>query len=220
LKHAFAKAGIRNDELMEGLAKHGISLLRDGIDQCCYRGPMKSLFKEMYVGDGSAVDGKVDAFDCLILADMLWAFAELQVPAREMELLAEEYLMMGLDRKNAQTSKRVIRYTSALAKVLIAFAALPGDHTSLFELAEPHILKGIRELPMWLVAKLTWAWAVVGVIDDFLIDALDNRLTKLLEWGKGQALEPVEVRNLQWACEELGIGDEAMRAKLSALPSS
>ena len=48
---------------MRGLAGHAVGLLRDGLAQRCYNGPSKSLVREVYVGDLSAAEGAVDAFD-------------------------------------------------------------------------------------------------------------------------------------------------------------
>lgn len=44
---------------------------RDGIDQQCYKRPMKSLAREIYEEDFSAVDGQVDAFDMAFASTVL-----------------------------------------------------------------------------------------------------------------------------------------------------
>ncbi|CAE7395488.1 unnamed protein product [Symbiodinium natans] len=95
---AFAKAGMRDVDLMQALCDHGCGLLRDGIDQKCYKRPMKSLARDIYEEDFSAVDGKVDAFDMVTLSDMLSSFAEQQFVHKQFLQLADEYMQKGLQQ--------------------------------------------------------------------------------------------------------------------------
>ncbi|CAL1160343.1 unnamed protein product [Cladocopium goreaui] len=97
LMGAFAKAGIRDLDLMQALSEHGCGLLRDGIDQKCYKRPMKSLAREIYEEDFSAVDGQVVSLSEMC-ETQLGSFADQQFLHRDFLELADEYMMKGFDQ--------------------------------------------------------------------------------------------------------------------------
>ncbi|CAK0802243.1 unnamed protein product, partial [Prorocentrum cordatum] len=95
---AFAKAGVRDQELTDAIVEHSCGLLKDGISQSCHRGPGKSLKRDVYIGDKSAVDGAVDAFDMMSLSELLPALADLEAAPAELLEVAGEYVAMGLSQ--------------------------------------------------------------------------------------------------------------------------
>lgn len=222
LTWAFAKAGKGEDRaVLEGLVQHSNGLLRDCIDQLCYRSPSKSLARPVYEeGDFSAVDGKVDAFDILSLADTHWAFAETQFVDEEYVKLSDEYLTEALALRGRQAD-RFLRYPQAFVKLLAARARLsPEGSQELFEAASHHILRYLPEIGMRDMAKLVWAWALLGPKDPWMLKRLDERFVEVLERMGTQSLSEEESANAVWALKSLGIGTRETIETLEQPPVS
>eukprot|EP00913_Durusdinium_trenchii_P014884 g13959.t1 len=174
LMRAFAKAGVREVELMQALSEHGCGLLRDGIDQKCYRRPMKSLAREIYEEDFSAVDGMVDAFDMVSLAEMLSSFADQQYVHHDFLSLADEYMMEGL-RQPKRDVETFLRFPQVFARALVSRARAYVDVSGreLFQQAMPHVVRSLKELKAPDVLSLVVAWAMLGPRDPDILAAFE-----------------------------------------------
>jgi len=214
---AFGRSMVLNPPLMQALAEHGTGLLQDGIDQQCYRKPAKSLAREIYDGDFSARDGKVDSFDMLSLADMLTAFAEQQFVHLPFLELADEYMCRGLRQPPREVSN-FLRFPRVFVRALIARARLAGSVSrgrEVYESAAPHVARLLPELDIRDVARLVYGWAVLGPTDPWMLAALSSRLEELvLTEGKGWKLDSEDVENAKWALKELNISDRKVVAGL------
>ncbi|CAK9087065.1 unnamed protein product [Durusdinium trenchii] len=196
LMRAFAKAGVREVELMQALSEHGCGLLRDGIDQKCYRRPMKSLAREIYEEDFSAVDGMVDAFDMVSLAEMLSSFADQQYVHHDFLSLADEYMMEGL-RQPKRDVETFLRFPQVFARALVSRARAYVDVSGreLFQQAMPHVVRSLKELKAPDVLSLVVAWAMLGPRDPDILAAFESRLWELDgRWPIDEAVRGVGLR--------------------------
>lgn len=211
---AFAKAGVDNEPLFQGLVAHASGLLRDGLEQRCWRRPNKSLARDIYIGDNSAVDGAVDAFDTVSLSDLLWACAEKQFLEPEFVALCKEYLIKALTQPTHQAT-RFVRYPHTLSRTLISLAQLTADdHTDLFQAAAPHVVRLIGEHGVRDVIFLIAAHAIAGARDPWVLASLDARLEALFQEGRIANLTTEDMRRLKWALEELSLGSAELRGEL------
>ncbi|CAE7410401.1 unnamed protein product, partial [Symbiodinium sp. CCMP2456] len=155
ISKAFAKAGVRNVELMQALCDHSCGLLRDGIDQKCYKRPMKSLARDIYEEDFSAVDGKVDAFDMVTLSDMLSSLADQQFVHPQFLELADEYMQKGLQQPAHEVTK-FLRFPQVFARALVARARAYIDPAGrqVFRSAMPHVVETLPVLGARDVVRL------------------------------------------------------------------
>jgi len=213
---AIAQANAPQEALIPELVSHSIGLLRDGLEQQCYRNTSKSLAREIYVGDNSAVDGAVDAFDMVSLSDLLWACAELQHVDAELLELCREYMVKGL-RQPSFKAERFLRYPQVGIRALHALARLTPGLRDVFGAAVPHLVRQIDSVRARDVALLSWAWAVSGPRDPWMLAALDARLRALRAEGALGSLEPEQAENLNWAVTELGLGDRETKTELHRL---
>lgn len=218
---AFAKANIFNRPLMQALAEHGCGLLKDGIEQKCYRKPIKSLAREIYEDDFSARDGRVDAFDMVSLADMLGALAEQQCVHQKFLDLADEYMVKGL-QQSARDVGNFLRYPQVFLRTLIARARLSGDAKGkdLFAIAAPHVVRVLPQVGARDVARLISAWAVLGPRDPWVLAALSTRLQELLHGPTFGGLDSKDVEGTKWAVHELRISNRSLISQLDALQTS
>lgn len=209
LMRAFAKAGVREVELMQALSEHGCGLLRDGIDQKCYRRPMKSLAREIYEEDFSAVDGMVDAFDMVSLAEMLSSFADQQYVHHDFLSLADEYMMEGL-RQPKRDVETFLRFPQVFARALVSRARAYVDVSGreLFQQAMPHVVRSLKELKAPDVLSLVVAWAMLGPRDPDILAAFESRLWELDgRWP----IDEAEVSAAQWAFKELDLNRQLLQ---------
>lgn len=208
---AFGKARVSNNSLLQALADHGCGLLRDGIDQECYRKPMKSLSREIYEDDSSARDGMVDAFDMVSLAELLGAFADQQFVHPQFLELADEYMQKGCLQPSRDVAS-FVRFPQVFARTLIARARMSADEhgRDLFQTAAPLVVRLLDELGPQLVVRLTWAWAVIGPRDPWVLAALSTRLHSLLESGAGRNIQAQDVSDAKWALDQLKIRDRKL----------
>jgi len=211
---AYAKAGVENEPLLHGLVAHAIGLLKDGLTQHCYRRASKSLARDIYIGDHSAVDGAVDAFDPVSLSDLIWACAEKQFLEPEFVELCKEYLIKALTQPTYQAN-RFLRYPHTLSRILIGIARLSADnHTDLFQAAAPHVVRLVGKQPMRQLIPLIAAHAIVGARDPWVLASLDSRLEALFQEGRIAYLATEDMRRLKWALEQLGLGSAELRGEL------
>jgi len=182
IAYAFAMVKRQSPELLQALAGHGCGLLRDGLDQQCYKFPNKSLAREIYVDDFSAEDGRVDAFDMSSLSEMFFGFVTFNFKHDEFLDLADEYITKALQQP-AVNVERLLRYPRLLASVLRARSRLRRDEKGreLFKIAAPHVVRVLGQLTARnLVEDLIPAWAALGPRDSYAIAAISTRLEYLL----------------------------------------
>eukprot|EP00419_Tripos_fusus_P062444 CAMPEP_0172920136 /NCGR_PEP_ID=MMETSP1075-20121228/203528_1 /TAXON_ID=2916 /ORGANISM="Ceratium fusus, Strain PA161109" /LENGTH=260 /DNA_ID=CAMNT_0013780109 /DNA_START=23 /DNA_END=805 /DNA_ORIENTATION=- len=212
---AYAKAGIDNEPLFQGLIAHAIGLLKDGLAQNCHHRAQKSLARDIYIGDHSAVDGAVDAFDTVSLSDLLWACAEKQFLEPEFLALCKEYLIKALTQPSWWQAERFCRYPGTLSRILMAIARLSADdHTDLFQAAAPHLVRSIDEFTIRDIIPLIVAHAIAGAHDPWVLASLDARLEALYHEGRLAYLDSQEMRQLKWGLEQLGLGSAELKGDL------
>lgn len=210
---AIAKAKAPHEALLPELLRHGCGLLRDGLEQRCYRFTGKSLRRAIYEGDNSARDGAVDAFDMVSMGDILWACAELQHVDAEFLELSREYMALGL-RQPSTAAEKFYRYPQVMTRALHSFARLNPSLHDLFSAAAPHLIRHLDSMRIRDVAMLCWAWAMSGPHDPWMLSALDTRLRGLVAEEAVRQLDAVEAENLNWAVTELGLGDRQTKTAL------
>jgi len=205
---AFAKAGIRDIELFQALSEHGCGLLRDGIEQHCYKKPMKSLAREIYDEDFSAVDGRVDAFDMVTLAEMLGSFADQQFLHRDFLELADEYMMKGFNqpKKDVET---FLRFPQVFARALVSRARAYIDEKGriLFQAAMPHLVQTVAVLQVNDLLRLTVAWAMLGPRDPYALAAFESRLMELQDWH----VDGKDIEEARWALKDLELNRQLLQ---------
>lgn len=216
ISKAFAKAGVRNVELMQALCDHSCGLLRDGIDQKCYKRPMKSLARDVYEEDFSAVDGKVDAFDMVTLSDMLSSLADQQFVHPQFLQLADEYMQKGLQQPAHEVTK-FLRFPQVFARALVARARAYIDPAGrqVFRSAMPHVVETLPVLGARDVVRLVAAWAMLGPKDEYALAKFENRLREVLD-ETGARLDDADVSAATWALAELGLDDRQLLQMLEA----
>lgn len=215
---AYAKAGVRDQELTNALVDQSHGLLRDGLVQGCYRGPAKSLKRDIYIGDLSARDGAVDSFDVMNIGDMLVGLVELQlaVPAKFLELV-DEYVVRGLDQED-HLVERFVGYPRAkgVAKILHALAQMDAGSDRLLSVAGPYCLRRLRDLSSGDVISLLWTWAVRGPRSDATVADLHLRLRdNLVLRPRPGGVTKQQASSALEALRELGIDDEELRRVLT-----
>jgi len=210
---AFAKAGADQEALLPELLRHSRGLLRDGMEQCCYRFPGKSLKRAIYEGDNSARDGAVDAFDMVSLGDLLLACAELQHVDTEFLDLCKGYMVKGLQQP-AREAERFCRYPQVVTRALHSLVRLTSSVHDLFAVAAPYLVRQLDSMRIRDVAMLCWAWAISGPRDPWMLSALDARLRTLVDEEAVRYLDPDEAEKLNWAVTELGLGDRQTKTAL------
>lgn len=207
LMGAFAKAGIRDLDLMQALSEHGCGLLRDGIDQKCYKRPMKSLAREIYEEDFSAVDGQVDAFDMVSLSEMLGSFADQQFLHQDFLELADEYMMKGFDQPKRDV-ETFLRFPQVFARALVSRARAYIDERgrTVFQMAMPHVVNSLAKLQAKDVLRLTVAWAMLGLRDPYVLAAFESRLLELDDWK----IEESDLEAARWALKDLELNRQLL----------
>jgi len=210
---AFAKAGVRDQELTDAIVEHSCGLLKDGISQSCHRGPGKSLKRDVYIGDKSAVDGAVDAFDMMSLSELLPALADLEAAPAELLEVAGEYVAMGLSQTDHLAS-RFVRFPRSVVRVLRALARMDAGGDRLFEAAAPYCTRNLDEYNTSDVISLLWTWAARRPRTDPTLADLHMRLREnLVDRGIRNFTEQ-EASDAQWALDKLGINDDELREAL------
>eukprot|EP00931_Biecheleriopsis_adriatica_P074241 TRINITY_DN48345_c0_g1_i1.p1 TRINITY_DN48345_c0_g1~~TRINITY_DN48345_c0_g1_i1.p1 ORF type:complete len:1326 (+),score=207.03 TRINITY_DN48345_c0_g1_i1:354-3980(+) len=217
---SFGRARVLHHPLLEALSQHGCGLLKDGIEQQCFRKPAKSLAREIYIGDNSARDGRVDAFDMVSLADMLGAYADQQFVHQEFLELADEYMLEGL-RQPPHYISNFLRYPTVFVRTMVARARISSDKSGqeMFKAAAPHLVRIIEDVGARNVTQIVWAWAVLGPRDPWALAALSTRLKDVLESGSGSYIEQEDVDNVNWALDELKLRDRKLTSLLNSVGS-
>jgi len=213
---AFSKAEVRDLSLLESLCDHGCGLLRDGIDQQCYKRPMKSLAREIYEDDFSAVEGRVDAFDMVTLSDMLGSMADQQSVHTDFLKLADEYMIKGLQQPGREVTK-FLRFPQVFARALVARARayIDAGGREVFRSAAPHIVETLPELGARDVVRLLVAWAMLGPSDVYVLAAFETRLQEVLA-APGARIDDADYAAAAWAMPELGLTDRHLMQLLES----
>jgi len=200
---AFAEAGICNKQMFDALILQAIGLLQDGLAQRCYRRPYKSLARDVYKGDHSAVEGAVDAFDVFTLKDVLLACLKFNIRVPQFLDLASEYLELGLRQRRRKN--RILVKPALLVRTLDACARLGISDTGLFEAAIPHIIEELNGLDMDDLVSLVCSWAVSGPHNRWYLATLGETVRRRAAHGDFTCLSPADAKSFAWGLHQLGL---------------
>lgn len=205
---ALQRLHVHHEELLTGLLRHSVGLLKDGLQQECYRSPSKSLARPVYVGDFSAKEGAVDAFDMGTMGDVLRACAHFQRSDdyqvdEEFLDLSEEYLSKALQQSSFARKRFCNRNAQTTPTALLALAKLRSDRDMepFFLAALPALREQLPQMNGRVLALLIEAWARGGPRDHAFVEEMDQQLAR----GNPRMVRGVASKDLHWAVEELGM---------------
>lgn len=163
---------------------------------------------------GWQVIQKLDGFDARTLANLVWAFATLDVRELDLTIAGAALYPKIAERAIAE----VWRFRpQELANVLWAFATLAIRHPALFAAAAEAVLAMLSDLNTFDLGQTVWAFAAVRLRDDALFGAIAARVKT---GHDDKEHKPINVSNLCWAYAKVEYSDDAYFRHLAWIAKS